>query len=91
MCKSKPACVQQLTALLLSRHIHIDLQSKLGFLHQGFCVVIHAKGLKNNQFTRIILGRIFTASVHFQAQARSRFICMEGLGLLHVLSVVVIH
>lgn len=64
--KSKTAYVQQLTTPTLSGHIHINLQSKLfSFFHQGFCVVIHAKGLKNNQFTRILFRKDFYCFLPF--------------------------
>lgn len=51
---------------------------------QGFCTVILAKGLKNNLLTRILPGRVFTASFYFIALAGNRYICIEGLKLLHM-------
>lgn len=37
----------------------------VSFFHQGFCVVIHAKGLKNNQFTRILFRKDFYCFLPF--------------------------
>lgn len=67
------------TNVPLSRHVHIDLQSKLIFFHQGFCILIYVKALKNNQFRIILLRRIFYHILSFYTQARNRFICMGGL------------
>lgn len=48
------------------------------FFHQEFCTLTHAKGMKINQFTRIILGMIFSVSFCFLALVRNRFIYLGG-------------
>lgn len=80
------------TNVPLSRHVHIDLQSKLIFFHQGFCILIYVKELKNNQFRIILLRRIFLPhpSILYSGQEQIYLHgTFKGLGLLHIFSLVI--
>lgn len=79
--KSKTTCMPQLTIVQFSRHIHINHHSNIFVSSKDF---VSRYMPKNNLFTRILSGRVFTASFYFIALAENRCICLESLRLLHM-------